>query len=259
MKENILEIDNLKVVFGENRVLDIDRKIEIKQGDVVGIIGENGAGKSTLINAVLAEIKYSGTINRNFNFDDVGVQFQSNNYNHYMRVDELIKVVTGRSAKSRELESYLNEFELRPLLKKKTGVLSGGEKQRLTLFLVVYLKPEVLFLDELTTGLDYKKREKILSVIKRYSKKELEEKIAYHRIIKLKEDGIKLPEQVKQKNEIIKNEEDEVFIITKDKDEQNMVLEQLADHNIEYEILGKNLYSLYILTLYKGIDGDSDA
>ncbi len=54
-------------------------------------------------------------------------------------------------------------------------------------------------------------------------------------------------------------EEDEVFIITKDKDEQNMVLEQLADHNIEYEILGKNLYSLYILTLYKGIDGDSDA
>ncbi len=293
MKENILEIDNLKVVFGENRVLDIDRRIEIKQGDVVGIIGENGAGKSTLINAVLAEIKYSGTINRNFNFDDVGVQFQSNNYNHYMRVDELIKVVTGRSVKSMELESYLNEFELKPLLKKKTGVLSGGEKQRLTLFLVVYLKPEVLFLDELTTGLDYKKREKILSIIKRYSKKrtvfsvthyfdelnnfankviilhkgkclyfgeikELEQKIYYHRIIKIKEDGIKLPEQVKQQNEIIRNEEDEVFIITKDKDELNMVLEQLADHNIEYEILGKNLYSLYILTLYKGIGGGSD-
>lgn len=293
MKENILEIRKLKVAVGESTVLDIDQTIKIEKGDVVGIIGENGAGKSTLINAILAEVNYAGEIYRNFKFDDVGVQFQVNNYNHYMRVDELIKIVTGMSVKNTELDSYLNEFELKPLLKKKIGVLSGGEKQRLTLFLVVYLKPDVLFLDELTTGLDYKKREKILSIMKCYSKnrtvfsvthyfdelrdfankvlilhkgkclyfgeiKELEQKLPYHRIIKIKEVGMILPEQIKNKCKIIRNEEDEIFIVTQQKDDHTTILEQLAYNNIEYEVLGKNLYSLYMLVLYENIGGDSN-
>lgn len=63
----------------------------------------------------------------------------------------------------------MKDFELEPLLGKKISKLSGGERQRMTLFLVLYKNPRLLIMDELTTGLDYQKRQEILYTLKNNS------------------------------------------------------------------------------------------
>ena len=291
MEKRILEISSLSVKYGEDTALDIRNKLCINQGDVVGVIGENGAGKSTLVNAILGEIKYQGEIVRNFEFEDVGVQFQENNYNIYLKVEELIKIVTGYSAKSKELAEVLKQFELTNLLKKKIGVLSGGEKQRLTMFLVLYLKPKVLFLDELTTGLDYKKREQILSILKDYAKNktifsvthyfdelnnfankiiilhkgkclycglisDLEKKIDYYRVVKIKNN---LENNMDSVLKIIKRDDNYIYIVTNNETEHKIAVKNLEDSNAEYEVMAKNLYSLYMMALYIGNGGENNA
>ena len=166
--QNLLSINNLSVVYDNVCVLNINN-MNVNEGDIVGIIGQNGAGKTTLINCILGETRFNGNIIRKFDRDEIGVQFQTNSYNDLMKVNELISIVTGKRNVKKDMPDQLLKFEIMDLLNKKISSLSGGERQRLTLFLVLYLKPTVLFFDELTTGLDYEKRQKLLHVVREYS------------------------------------------------------------------------------------------
>lgn len=56
----MLKIKNLKVNYGDFTALNIDKEIEIDEGEIVGVIGGNGAGKSTLIKALTNQVKYEG-------------------------------------------------------------------------------------------------------------------------------------------------------------------------------------------------------
>lgn len=165
---NAVQIDDLQVRYGNQVALRIDH-MEIPEGKVIGVIGENGAGKSTFINCLLGEIAYQGSIQRSFTNHDVGVLFQKNSYDGLMKVKELISIVTRKSVKDENLSRWINEFSLKDLLNKKVVSLSGGEQQRLTLCLVLYLNPSVLFFDELTTGLDYERRQQLLRIVRRFS------------------------------------------------------------------------------------------
>lgn len=164
----VVQIDDLQVRYGDQVALRIDH-MEIPEGKIIGIIGENGAGKSTFINCLLDEIAYHGSIQRSFDSRDVGVLFQKNSYDGLMKVKELISIVTKKSATDESLSQWINEFSLGGLLNKRVVSLSGGEQQRLTLCLVPYLNPSVLFLDELTTGLDYERRQQLLRIVRRFS------------------------------------------------------------------------------------------
>lgn len=274
----ILKIENLIVEYSGVKVLNIN-EMSVATGEVVGIIGKNGAGKSTLINCILDEIQYKGNIIRQFNEDEIGVQFQVNSYNELMKVSELIQIVAKQRIFDSNLKSLIKDFELTDMLKKRIGVLSGGERQRLTLFLVLFLKPNVLFFDELTTGLDYEKRKKMLKTVKDYSKgktvfivshyfdeiqnwankllvldkgnpiffgklEQLQGKYPHYGIIKI-------DEKFESKEfEIISEENtNSSILVVKDKEEQIKAMEMLNAKKVTFEFGPCSIYSLYTILL----------
>ena len=78
MGNEVLRLNRVSVNFNQKCVLNIQEPITVEEGDVVGIIGENGAGKSTMINTIIDRVSYDGEIQRNFNFKELGIQFQNN-------------------------------------------------------------------------------------------------------------------------------------------------------------------------------------
>ncbi|EOT25573.1 ATP-binding cassette domain-containing protein [Enterococcus faecium] len=163
--DSILTINKLKIEKSNKVILDINQEIAILPKDKVAVLGENGAGKTTLINAILGEIKFEGKIVKNFDKLSCGIVFQENSYNDLLKVKELIKLVLP--LKKEELSHFLENYELEDLKKKYIKDLSGGERQRLTLSLVLESNKSIYFFDELTSGLDYKKRLSLLAMMKR--------------------------------------------------------------------------------------------
>ena len=279
MNTPILEIKKMSVSYNNIEVLNI-KSLEVEEGDIVGIIGENGAGKTTFINAILNEVKYKGEVVRKFNENDIGVQFQTNSYNDLMKVYELIQIVTKKRKFDAKLLDSIEEFEITTLLKKKISSLSGGEKQRLTLFLVLYLRPKVMFFDELTTGLDYEKRQRISKKIHRYSENktvftvthyfdELQnwatkllvlnkgEVIFWGSLQKLKElyphySVLKINSTIETSDLTVISDADHDtnIIIIANKAEQISAIDYLNKRNISFELLPCNIYSLYTLLMH---------
>ncbi len=142
--------------------------ISIRRGEVFGLLGANGAGKSTTIECILGTKKQdSGTVtilgmspqkDRKKLFEKVGVQFQEANYQDKIRVSELCEVTASLYKNPLDYCALLKQFGLSDKLKSQVNELSGGQKQRLFIVLALIPNPEVVFLDELTSGLDVKAR-----------------------------------------------------------------------------------------------------
>ncbi|MBC1743469.1 ATP-binding cassette domain-containing protein [Listeria welshimeri] len=166
---NILEIKNLEVIINNKKILFLDKAICISEKDKVAVLGDNGAGKTTLVNSILGEINPRGEMIKNFQKNDCGVVFQENAYNELMKVYELVALVLPH-LKKKDLSQFLHKYELESARKKYIKDLSGGEKQRLTLCLVLESHKLLYIFDELTSGLDYKKRLGLLALMKEKTK-----------------------------------------------------------------------------------------
>lgn len=142
--------------------------ISVKRGTVFGLLGANGAGKSTTIECILGTKKPDmGTVSilgmnpltaRKKLFERVGVQFQEANYQEKITVEELCSVTESLYKVTTNYQSLLKQFGISDKSKSFVSELSGGQKQRLFIVLALIPNPEVVFLDELTTGLDPKAR-----------------------------------------------------------------------------------------------------
>jgi ABC-2 type transport system ATP-binding protein len=142
--------------------------ISIERGEVFGLLGANGAGKSTTIECILGtKNQDSGTVSilgmnprtdRKKLFQKVGVQFQEANYQDKITVGELCEVTQSQYKTPADFKDLLKQFRLLDKIKNPVSELSGGQKQRLFIILALISNPEVVFLDELTTGLDAKAR-----------------------------------------------------------------------------------------------------
>ncbi|KNF09103.1 ABC-type multidrug transport system, ATPase component [Gottschalkia purinilytica] len=180
--ETTIKVDKLcKSYAGIRAVENFD--ISVSRGEVFGLLGANGAGKSTTIECILGTKKPdSGTVSilrmnpyteRKKLFERVGVQFQEANYQDKITVMELCQETYCLYKKPADYEALLKQFGLENKIKNMVNELSGGQKQRLFIVLALISNPDVVFLDELTTGLDTKARRSVWNSLSELKKKGL--------------------------------------------------------------------------------------
>lgn len=159
----LLSIQNLLVQYGKDTALSIDKPIVIEKGDRVGIIGSNGAGKSTLIKSILGLVKYQGVIRTPLLPEEMAIHMQFNEYTDSVSVKYIMEAVLDtKISKNKRLQELIEYFEFQDCLKKKYSKLSGGQKQRFTIIMVMMQEAELTFYDEVTSGLDFETRQKLM-------------------------------------------------------------------------------------------------
>lgn len=148
----------------------------VEKGEIFGMIGANGAGKTTIIECIEGlRNKYKGTIsvlgvdpkhNRTELYKRIGVQLQETTYPDKVKVNEIGKLFASFYPIAANFDDLLAEFDLTEKKNSYIGKLSGGQRQKLSIILALMANPEIVFLDEITTGLDPKSRRDIWEKIK---------------------------------------------------------------------------------------------
>lgn len=171
----VIEVDKLSKSYQEVKVLD-SLSFKVSKGQVLGLLGANGAGKSTAIECILAtKKKDAGEVKilnmdpikqRKKLFQKVGVQFQDASYQREIRVDELCQETAAIYKNPIGWRGLLEKFGIKDKEKSAVKDLSGGQRQKLFIILALILQPEIVFLDELTTGLDARARRDVWQILK---------------------------------------------------------------------------------------------
>lgn len=168
MNRPIIEVDHVSKTFGKLTALD-DVSLHVPQGTVLGLLGHNGAGKTTLINILSTLLPPSGGTARVAGHDVVRQSQQVcariGLTGQFAAVDEklsgrdnLVLIARLLGAGKREARQRADEllaaFDLTGAAKRPAGEYSGGMRRRLDLSASLVGNPDVIFLDEPTTGLD---------------------------------------------------------------------------------------------------------
>ena len=180
----IIKIDNLTKTYGSLKAVD-DLSFEIRKGELFAFLGVNGAGKSTTINIICGQLKKDeGTvIIDELNVDDdlakikkkIGVVFQASILDPQLTVKDNLEIKASLYGLSRkEIKSRVNELaeilDFKSYLNRPLAKLSGGQKRRIDIARALLNKPDILILDEPTTGLDPQTRKMIWAVITKLRK-----------------------------------------------------------------------------------------
>ena len=135
---------------------------KINEGSCFGLLGPNGAGKSTtiemlegIVKATSGEIFYRGKPLHKKHFSQVaGIQFQSTALQENLSVLDNLKLFSSFYSNTAELEELIDVCALKDYIHRAARKLSGGQRQRLLLAIALVNDPDIVFLDEPTTGLD---------------------------------------------------------------------------------------------------------
>lgn len=157
--------------------------LSVKSGTVFGLLGANGAGKSTTIECMLGTKQAdAGTVRllgqdprkkRRALFQRIGVQFQEGDYQKEIRVSELCNETASLYRNPADWRRLCEQFGIGDKENMPVKGLSGGERQRLFIVLALIPQPELVFLDELTTGLDAKARRGVWKTLESLKKQGL--------------------------------------------------------------------------------------
>lgn len=174
-----IKISNLDVKYKDIHAVK-NVSFEVKDGEIFGMIGSNGAGKTTIIESIEGlRKKYDGSISvmgvdpkheRKKLYKTIGVQLQETSYQDKIRVKEIGKLFASFYTNPGDFDSLLRNFDLFEKRNSYVGKLSGGQRQKLSIILALMANPKILFLDEITTGLDPKSRRDIWDKIKQLNK-----------------------------------------------------------------------------------------
>ena len=180
----IIKIDNLTKTYGSLKAVD-NLSFEIRKGELFAFLGVNGAGKSTTINIICGQLKKDeGTvIIDELNLDDnlakikkkIGVVFQASMLDPQLTVKDNLEIKASLYGLSRkEIKSRVHELaeilDFNSYLNRPLAKLSGGQKRRIDIARALLNKPDILILDEPTTGLDPQTRKMIWAVITKLRK-----------------------------------------------------------------------------------------
>lgn len=175
----VIKVKNLKKMYKEHLAVN-DISFEVNEGELFAFLGENGAGKSTTINILCTilqmtegEVEICG--HKLGSEDDairekIGIVFQNSVLDPKLTVKENLYLrgsYYGLSKKeiADRLESFSKHFEMDDIWNRKYEKLSGGQRRRVDIMRALIHKPEILFLDEPTTGLDPKSRKLVWDYI----------------------------------------------------------------------------------------------
>lgn len=159
----LLAIQNLTVRYGQDTALSIRKPIVIEEGDRVGVIGSNGAGKTTLIKSILGLVNYQGNIRTELTPEQIAVHMQFNEYTDTMATKHVMEAILNtKISQNKKLQELITYFEFEDCLRKKYTKLSGGQKQRFTIIMVMMQDAPLTFYDEVTSGLDFETRQKLV-------------------------------------------------------------------------------------------------
>lgn len=159
----LLTIKQLQVKYGDQTALQINSPISFEKGERIGVIGSNGAGKTTLVKAILGLTNYEGRIITDLKPEQMAAHMQSNAYVTTMPVRRIMEMVLDTRVKeNKELQELIDFFEFENCLSKRFSALSGGQKQKFTIIMIMMQKAELTFYDEVTSGLDFETRQKLM-------------------------------------------------------------------------------------------------
>jgi ABC-2 type transport system ATP-binding protein len=168
----LIEVENLLKDYQGVRAVD-SISFRIQPGTCFGLLGPNGAGKTTTVE-MLEGIKEptSGTIHYKgepldgaFRFE-AGIMFQSTALQEFITVRETLQMFQRFYQKTTPIEELIASCALESFLDRDTRKLSGGQRQRLLLAIALINDPEVVFLDEPTTGLDPQARRNLWELVR---------------------------------------------------------------------------------------------
>ena len=169
----ILQAKDLTKNYGDHTAVK-DINLEFKKGSFNAILGPNGAGKSTTISMLIGlkratngQIIYAPNTR-------IGVVFQASVLDEKLTVKEnlTIRAQQYKGIKGGRVEDLINQLGLTAFQKQLYGTLSGGQKRRVDIARALLSKPDILFLDEPTTGLDIQTRKSIWDLLYRLQRDE---------------------------------------------------------------------------------------
>lgn len=176
-----IEIKNLKKYYKDVKAVD-DISFSVREGEFFAFLGVNGAGKSTTISVICGKTSADGGEVKIAGYDPafspreigsrLGVVFQNSVLDQSLSVYDNLKYraalygIRG-AAFGKRLEELKEMFELQPILKRAVGKLSGGQRRRCDIARALLHSPDILILDEPTTGLDPQTRRSVFETVHR--------------------------------------------------------------------------------------------
>ena len=169
--EPILEVKNLVKKYDKAVAVD-GISFALRQGICFGLLGPNGAGKTTTIEVIedvipptAGEVFYKGAPRTPSFREEVGIQFQSTALLNLLTVRETLETFQSFFRKTTTIEELVKLCRLAEFLDQYNDKISGGQRQRFLLALALINRPELLFLDEPSTGLDPQARRNLWDLI----------------------------------------------------------------------------------------------
>jgi ABC-2 type transport system ATP-binding protein len=173
---SVIEVHDLRKTYGDVAAV-AGMSFDVETGEVFGLVGPNGAGKTTTVEC-LEGLRHptSGRVTvlglepweqRRPLAERIGVQLQESALPPRLRVQEALTLFASFYRTSADVDDLLGQMALTEKRAAPFGGLSGGQKQRLFIALALVNRPELVFFDELTTGLDPQARRSMWDLVRR--------------------------------------------------------------------------------------------
>jgi ABC-2 type transport system ATP-binding protein len=168
-----IEAQGLEKSYGVLKAVD-NVSFQVKRGQCFGLLGPNGAGKTTTIEMMegitepsAGRVLLNGQPFSKAARHKIGIQFQSTSLPDFLTVKECLHLFASLYKHSRPIDELIRMCALEEFLERDNRKLSGGQRQRLFLALALVNDPEIVFLDEPTTGLDPQARRNLWALVEK--------------------------------------------------------------------------------------------
>jgi ABC-2 type transport system ATP-binding protein len=169
----VIDVDRLNITYGDFHAVK-DLSFQVGRGEFYALLGTNGAGKTSTLETIEGHrTPTSGTVrvlgqspsDRAAVRPKMGIMLQESGFSPDLTVKESIRLIGELTQRTDRVERVLSIVDLTRKANTKVSQLSGGEKRRLDFATAVYGTPELVFLDEPTTGLDIQSRDALWDVV----------------------------------------------------------------------------------------------